>query len=360
MCQSPVLLRLNHVWSLSSSLHFHPILQGGAATRMCLHVEVMLGRNSRPALKCDEVLQPGRLVAQMMFVPARPRVGSPDGRRLEGDPIRGRAGTEGRNAFESFHGTFGRPGPYAIRTPRAVPLVITRAGTPVSNVIAAQQVLVTHYNLLDVTNGAEENGQKCLQATKKKVTEHREDDPESGDEVAPGNKDGSGDEVDAEDITRRFKSHRTEYVRLKRLKRGKSGVVSHQPTTLETAAVPNPDEGEEVDDEEVEGDGEVAGTLTGGTTPCGSSAIGSVGTRPCPDGRTPIKKKPATTPSISDVLASFLHDIDKEKKRAQQEMTTRPLPRPFSPPSSASVDNTPSLIRRAFIESSPQKSWGII
>ncbi|KAI8499147.1 G-protein coupled receptor [Branchiostoma belcheri] len=29
-------------------------------------------------------------------VPARPRVGSPDGRRPEGDPIRGRAGTEGR------------------------------------------------------------------------------------------------------------------------------------------------------------------------------------------------------------------------------------------------------------------------
>ncbi|KAI8479746.1 hypothetical protein Bbelb_425490 [Branchiostoma belcheri] len=45
-------------------------------------------------------------------VPARPRVGSPDGRRPEGDPIR----------------------------ERAIPLVITLAGTPVSNVIAAQNL----------------------------------------------------------------------------------------------------------------------------------------------------------------------------------------------------------------------------
>ncbi|KAI8493813.1 hypothetical protein Bbelb_281600 [Branchiostoma belcheri] len=224
---------------------------------------------------------------------------------------------------------------------------------------------------------------RCLQATNKKVTEHREDDPESWDEVAPGNKDGSGDEVEGglkhnledaiadfyeanplffkirvsqttksrrkresscmeqfcrtsgmgtkpEDIARRFKSHRTEYVRLKRLKIGKSGAekVSHQPTTLETAAlsVPRPllcnqtsrrpgigsksRRGEEVDDEEA-GRPPVALPLSG---PLGRGRV------PCPNGRTPIKKKPATTPSISDVLARFLHGSDKEKKRAQQEV----------------------------------------
>ncbi|KAI8501164.1 hypothetical protein Bbelb_212590 [Branchiostoma belcheri] len=55
-------------------------------------------------------------------VSARPRDGSPDGRRPEGDPTRGRAGTEGdaeypghtrlgRNAFESFgSGPEVRPG----------------------------------------------------------------------------------------------------------------------------------------------------------------------------------------------------------------------------------------------------------
>ncbi|KAI8512096.1 hypothetical protein Bbelb_111960 [Branchiostoma belcheri] len=52
-------------------------------------------------------------------VPARPRVGSPDGRRPEGDPTRGRAGIEGdaeytrrtrrtRNAFDLFYGSPGR------------------------------------------------------------------------------------------------------------------------------------------------------------------------------------------------------------------------------------------------------------
>ncbi|KAI8492055.1 hypothetical protein Bbelb_304280 [Branchiostoma belcheri] len=52
-------------------------------------------------------------------VPARPRVGSPDGRRPEGDPTCGRAGIEGdaeytrrtrrtRNAFDLFYGSPGR------------------------------------------------------------------------------------------------------------------------------------------------------------------------------------------------------------------------------------------------------------
>ncbi|KAI8484466.1 hypothetical protein Bbelb_377370 [Branchiostoma belcheri] len=51
-------------------------------------------------------------------------------RRPEGDPIRGRAGTESDAEYTAR----------AVRgkNPRAVPLVTTRAGTPVSNVIAAQ------------------------------------------------------------------------------------------------------------------------------------------------------------------------------------------------------------------------------
>ncbi|KAI8484894.1 hypothetical protein Bbelb_373010 [Branchiostoma belcheri] len=52
------------------------------------------------------------------MVPARPRVGSPEGRR----EIRSAGGQGPRNIWKA----------------RAVPLVITRAGTPVSNVIAAQ------------------------------------------------------------------------------------------------------------------------------------------------------------------------------------------------------------------------------
>ncbi|KAI8505683.1 hypothetical protein Bbelb_168720 [Branchiostoma belcheri] len=67
-------------------------------------------------------------------------------RRPEGDPIRGRAGTEALHAVRAkrvrivlwniWKG-------WAVRgkNPRAVPLVITRAGTPVSNVIAAQRVI---------------------------------------------------------------------------------------------------------------------------------------------------------------------------------------------------------------------------
>ncbi|KAI8513723.1 hypothetical protein Bbelb_080470 [Branchiostoma belcheri] len=69
-------------------------------------------------------------VKQAAIVPARPRVGSPDGRRPEGDPIRGRAGTEGDAEYTGQA--------VRVKNPQAVLLVITRAGTPVSNVIAAQ------------------------------------------------------------------------------------------------------------------------------------------------------------------------------------------------------------------------------
>ncbi|KAI8516071.1 hypothetical protein Bbelb_068840 [Branchiostoma belcheri] len=78
-------------------------------------------------------------------VPARPRVGSPDGRRPEGDPIRGRAGTEAVQAVRAKRvrivlWNIWKPRAVRGKNPRAVPVVITRAGTPVSNVIAAQEI----------------------------------------------------------------------------------------------------------------------------------------------------------------------------------------------------------------------------
>ncbi|KAI8487083.1 hypothetical protein Bbelb_351530 [Branchiostoma belcheri] len=52
-------------------------------------------------------------------VSARPRVGSPDGRRPEGDPTRGRAGTE---AMEAFDNGF-RTGPYRKVRPGPEPVI---------------------------------------------------------------------------------------------------------------------------------------------------------------------------------------------------------------------------------------------
>ncbi|KAI8521241.1 hypothetical protein Bbelb_009950 [Branchiostoma belcheri] len=81
-------------------------------------------------------------------VPARPRVGSPDGRRPEGDPIRGRAGTEAVQAVRLKRvrivlWNIWKARAVRVKNPRAVPLVITRAGTPVSNTISAQKTIET-------------------------------------------------------------------------------------------------------------------------------------------------------------------------------------------------------------------------
>ncbi|KAI8511522.1 hypothetical protein Bbelb_106220 [Branchiostoma belcheri] len=50
---------------------------------------------------------------------------------------------EGRREIRSAGGLGPRPRAVRVKNPRAVPLVITRAGTPVSNVIAAQDGLRT-------------------------------------------------------------------------------------------------------------------------------------------------------------------------------------------------------------------------
>ncbi|XP_035660669.1 uncharacterized protein LOC118405332 [Branchiostoma floridae] len=153
----------------------------------------------------------------------------------------------------------------------------------------------------------------------------------------------SGLGIKLEDIARKFKSHRTEYVRLKRLKKGKSGsgkvlltslqrwkleryqfldpfCVSKLPEDL--GSIFNTENSEEGIEEEAEEDGNVvAGTSTGGTTPCGSHAIGSKGVkRPNSSDNPNSKKKAVTTSSLSDVLAKFLHDTEKEKSRAQKEV----------------------------------------
>ncbi|KAI8494475.1 Pre-mRNA-processing factor 19 [Branchiostoma belcheri] len=63
-------------------------------------------------------------------------------RRPEGDPIRGRAGTEGDAEYTARA--------VRVKNPLAVALVITRAGTPVSNVIAAQVYLCKQWQELVV------------------------------------------------------------------------------------------------------------------------------------------------------------------------------------------------------------------
>ncbi|XP_078585467.1 uncharacterized protein LOC144867428 [Branchiostoma floridae x Branchiostoma japonicum] len=150
--------------------------------------------------------------------------------------------------------------------------------------------------------------------------------------------------IKPEDIARKFKSHRTEYVRLKRIKKGKYGLLTSLQRwkleryqfldpfcisrTEDTGSVGNADGAEEGLEEEAEDDGEtVAGTSTGGTTSGGYAAVGPKSEkRPYLNGNTitSIKKRAATPSSMSDILANLksLHDSDQEKTRAQQEVET--------------------------------------
>ncbi|KAI8491668.1 mediator complex subunit Med15 [Branchiostoma belcheri] len=85
-------------------------------------------------------------------------------RRPEGDPIRGRAGTEAAHAVRAKRV---RIVLWNIWNPRAVPLVITRAGTPVSNVIAAQSQQHMCQPLLDAV--ASQLGSPMLNHTLKRT-----------------------------------------------------------------------------------------------------------------------------------------------------------------------------------------------
>ncbi|CAH1253337.1 Hypp1149 [Branchiostoma lanceolatum] len=149
----------------------------------------------------------------------------------------------------------------------------------------------------------------------------------------------------AEDITRRFEYQRTEYMKLKRMKRERSGsgrvsltslqrwklerfqfldpyCIDHLPEDLGSVPV-TVDEG---DENEVANDEQVAGTSTGGVTPCGSFAIGSGSGRQkrvSPSIPTDQKKKGPTTSSLSYIPAKFLDESNREKKRAQQEQCQR-------------------------------------
>ncbi|XP_035680008.1 uncharacterized protein LOC118418270 [Branchiostoma floridae] len=127
-----------------------------------------------------------------------------------------------------------------------------------------------------------------------------------------------------EDITRSFKSQRTEYVKLKRTNKAKSGsgkvsLTSLQRWKLERFQFLDPycmdhlpeDLGSD-DDGSEDGD-QVPGTSTGGETPCGSS--GQKRNNPANK-----KKKSTTSSSVSDILEKFLQASEKEKKRTQQEV----------------------------------------
>ncbi|CAH1266735.1 Hypp3549 [Branchiostoma lanceolatum] len=142
--------------------------------------------------------------------------------------------------------------------------------------------------------------------------------------------------IKPEDVTRRFKSQRTEYVKLKRTKKARSGsgrvsltslqrwklerfqfldpyCIDYLPQDLRSVhvTVGKEDETEVVEDEQV------AGTSTGGVTPCGSFAIGSGKghkKRPSPGPNpTDPKKKGPTTSSLPDILAKLLDESTREK-----------------------------------------------
>ncbi|CAH1268940.1 Hypp4035 [Branchiostoma lanceolatum] len=126
----------------------------------------------------------------------------------------------------------------------------------------------------------------------------------------------------AEDITRRFKSQRTEYVKLKRTKRARSGsgrvsltslqrwklerfqfldpyCIDHVPQDLGSVPV-TVDEG---DENEVDDDGQVPEHPQTGCFAIGSESGRQK--RPSPSIPTDPKKEGPTTSSLSDILAKF-------------------------------------------------------
>ncbi|XP_041355768.1 uncharacterized protein LOC121373293 [Gigantopelta aegis] len=142
------------------------------------------------------------------------------------------------------------------------------------------------------------------------------------------------------DIETKFRSHRTEYGKLKnRLKKRKSGggklvltslqkwklrqytfldhflskQLEEDLGTIQGSEMDDYDDGVDIEDA---ADKYVAETSAGGPTPYGSVAIGGSGEK-----QKKLKKSPASS-SVAEILSKFLTSSEQEKKKTQKEMDT--------------------------------------